>query len=246
MSSSNTKLGDDFLRVPKLAADGENWMTYKDRLSWSVDARGFLGHLEGTEKKPVDPLTLSGRGASWILTTSDEIRELTAYKAAMKEWRLGEAITKQQIAGMIPDSLFIQVKSLATAGEIFMYLSNLFEKHSQVVSVKLLRKLQDQKCPEKGNIREHFDKMRVIREQLSSLGHAPTDESFAAIIMSSLPASYDPHLSALTASAKISSVLLTADILISTIIDEYDHCASKMKKTGSSNDDAAYNANAGK
>ncbi|KAG0692876.1 hypothetical protein DFH29DRAFT_817017, partial [Suillus ampliporus] len=91
-----------------------------------------------------------------------------------------------------------------------------------------------------------FDKMRVIKEQLSSLGHAPTDESFAAIIMSSLPASYDPHLSALTASAKVLSVQLTVDVLISTVIDEYDHRTSKMKKNGSSNDDAAYNANAGK
>ncbi|KAG2750880.1 hypothetical protein P692DRAFT_201710324, partial [Suillus brevipes Sb2] len=138
--------------IPKLVADGENWMTYKDRLSWSMDACGFLSHLEGTERKPVDPSTLSGRGASWSPTTPDEVRELTEYKTTMKEWRMGEAITKQQIAGTIPNSLFIQVKNLATAGEIFAYLSNLFEKRSQVVSVELLRKLQDQKCTEKANI----------------------------------------------------------------------------------------------
>ncbi|KAG2751127.1 hypothetical protein P692DRAFT_201709886, partial [Suillus brevipes Sb2] len=119
MSSSNSKLGEDFLRVPKLAADGENWTTYKDRMQWSVDARGFLGHLDGTEKKPVDPSTLSGRGASWSPSTTDEVRELAAYKTAMKEWRMGEAITKQQIASTIPDSLFIQVKNLDTAQEIF-------------------------------------------------------------------------------------------------------------------------------
>jgi hypothetical protein len=160
---------------------------------------------------------LSGRGASWSPSTTDEVRELAAYKTAMKEWRMGEAITKQQIASMIPDSLFIQVKNLGTAQEIFTYLSNLFEKRSRVVSVELLQKLQDQKCSEKGNIREHFDKLQTIREQLSSLGHAPTDESFTAIIMSSLPASYDPHLSALTASAKVSSIQLTTDILMSTV-----------------------------
>ncbi|KAG0692875.1 hypothetical protein DFH29DRAFT_817016 [Suillus ampliporus] len=130
MSSSNTKPGEDFLCVPKLVVDGENWMTYKDRLSWSVDAHGFLGHLEGTEKKPVDPSMLTGRGASWVPTTSDEVRELTAYKVASKEWRMGKAITKQQIAGTIPNSLFIQVKNLATAGEIFTYISNLFKKCS--------------------------------------------------------------------------------------------------------------------
>ncbi|KAG1895994.1 uncharacterized protein F5891DRAFT_899533, partial [Suillus fuscotomentosus] len=95
---SNTKLGEDFLRVPKLAVDREDWMTYKDRLQWSVDARGFLGHLDGTEKKPVDPAMLTGRGPSWVPSGTDEVRELAAYKAASKEWRVGEAITKQQIA----------------------------------------------------------------------------------------------------------------------------------------------------
>ncbi|KAG1819126.1 uncharacterized protein BJ212DRAFT_1268541 [Suillus subaureus] len=138
MSSSNSKLREDFLCVPKLAADGENWMTYKDRMQWSVDACGFLGHLDGTNKKPVDTLTLSGRGASWSPSMMDEVRELAAYKTTLKEWGMGEAIMKQQIASTIPDSLFIQVKGLDTAQKIFMYLSNLFEKHSHVVSVELL------------------------------------------------------------------------------------------------------------
>jgi hypothetical protein len=242
MSASTTKLGEDFLHVPKLAADGENWMTYKDRLQWSVDARGLLGHLEGTEVKPVDPVTRQGRGATWIPTSPDELLEIAAYRAAIKEWRISEAITKQQIAGTIPDSLFTQIKGLETAREIFMHLSMLFEQRSRIVSVELLWKLQETKCTKKGNMREHFDKMRTICEQLSSLGHAPTDESFTAIIMSSLPPSYDPHLSALTASAKVSSITLTSDTLMSTIVDEYDRRAAKMKKS-SSNDDAAYNAN---
>lgn len=86
MSTSNTKLGDDFLRIPKLADDGENWVTYKDRLQWSVDARGLLGHLDGTEKKPVDPSMLMGRGASWVPATSDEMKEIVVYNSVMKEW----------------------------------------------------------------------------------------------------------------------------------------------------------------
>jgi hypothetical protein len=159
MSSSNSKLGEDFLCIPKLAADRENWMTYTDRMQWSVDARWFLGHLDGIKKKPVDPSTLSGRRAPWSPSTTDKVRELATYKTALKEWHMGEAITKQQIASMIPDSLFIQVKNLDTAQEIFTYLLNLFEKRSRIVSVALLQKLQDQKCSEKGNIREHFDKL---------------------------------------------------------------------------------------
>jgi len=246
--STSTKLGDDFLHVPKLAADGENWVTYKDRLQWSIDARGLLGHLDGTEKKPVDPSTLMGRGASWVPSTADEMKEIVVYNSTNKEWRMGEAVVKQQIASTIPDTLFIQIKGLATAKEIFTYLANMFKQRSRIVSVELLRKLQELKCAEKTNVREHFDKMRTIREQLSSLGQAPTDESFAAIILGSLPASYDPHVSALMALAKVSKVTLTSDVLMSTIVDEYDRRASKAKKShsGSRNDDTAYNAQTGK
>ncbi|KAG1884654.1 hypothetical protein F4604DRAFT_1574347 [Suillus subluteus] len=138
MSTSNGKLGDDFLWIQKLVADGENWMMYKERLQWSIDTRGLLGHLDGTETKPIDPQTLSGRGASWVPTTTDELKEVSTYKTKLKEWCMGQAITKQQIAGTIPDSLFIQIKNLDTAKEIFTHLSNLFEQCSHVVSVKLL------------------------------------------------------------------------------------------------------------
>ncbi|KAG2335303.1 hypothetical protein BDR05DRAFT_954178, partial [Suillus weaverae] len=64
--------------------------------------------------------------------------------------------------------------------------------------------------------------------------------------MSSLPASYNPHISVLMASVKVLSILLTMDVLMSTIVDEYDCCASKSKKNGLSSKDAAYNAIAGK
>ncbi|KAG2056682.1 hypothetical protein BDR06DRAFT_879898, partial [Suillus hirtellus] len=193
--------------------------------------------------KPIDPKTLPNRGVSWVPATPDEVKEVSTYKTEFKEWCTSQAITKQQIMGMIPDSLFIQIKNLDTTKDIFTHLSSLFEQCLHVVSVELLHKLQDLKCPEKGNIHKHFDKMHTAKEQLSSLGHVPTDKSFVAMIMSLLLASYNPHLSALTVSAKVPSVKLTMDVLMSTIIDEYDCRASKSKKASSSSDDAAYNAN---
>ncbi|KAG2047593.1 hypothetical protein BDR06DRAFT_829939, partial [Suillus hirtellus] len=134
---SNGKLGEDFLRILKLTADGENWMMYKECLQWSIDARGLIGHLDGTEKKPVDPQMLPNRGASWAPATPDEVKEVSTYKMELKEWRTSQAITKQQIAGTIPNSLFIQIKNLDTAKDIFTHLSSLFEQCSCVVSIEL-------------------------------------------------------------------------------------------------------------
>ena len=36
----------DILRVPKLLKDGSNWVTYRDRLIWALDACGVLDHIE--------------------------------------------------------------------------------------------------------------------------------------------------------------------------------------------------------
>jgi hypothetical protein len=50
MSFSTTKLGDEFLYIPRLNVAGINWVVYKNRFLWSIDARGLLDHLEGSEE----------------------------------------------------------------------------------------------------------------------------------------------------------------------------------------------------
>ena len=46
--------------------------------------------------------------------------------------------------------------------------------------------------------------MVTMREELTSLGHLISSDDFAAMILSSVPMSYEPTLSAMTASAKVS------------------------------------------
>ncbi|KIM65706.1 hypothetical protein SCLCIDRAFT_52183, partial [Scleroderma citrinum Foug A] len=59
-------------------------------------------------------------------------------------------------------------------------------------------KLQETRCTEKGDLRAHFDKLRSLREQLAALGQSIGDEDFTAIILGSLPTSYDPNIGAMT------------------------------------------------
>ncbi|KAF8055422.1 hypothetical protein FPV67DRAFT_1363413, partial [Lyophyllum atratum] len=131
---SSTKLGDDFLRIPKLDVSGSNWVIYKDRLLWSVDARGLLDHLDGSESEPVDPI--SDRDESTALTEA-EIRLEAEWKKALKLWRQDEAVVKQQIAGTIPDSLFMKIRGFGTAQEIWEALAGDFQNKSRMVSVDL-------------------------------------------------------------------------------------------------------------
>jgi len=41
------------MKVPRLEAGGANWVVYKDRFLWAVDARGLLEHVDGSEREPV-------------------------------------------------------------------------------------------------------------------------------------------------------------------------------------------------
>ncbi|KAH7917351.1 hypothetical protein BV22DRAFT_1026512, partial [Leucogyrophana mollusca] len=132
--SFTTKLGDDFLRVPKLVADGSNWVIYKDRLQWSANARGLLGHVNGKKPKPVNPA--EGKDASWT-PTADEKKLIDSFPKDLEEWETRDAVVKQQIAGTLPDSLFIRIRALNTASEIWTLLSNEFENRSRIVTVEL-------------------------------------------------------------------------------------------------------------
>ena len=39
-------MGDDLrINVPKLQADGSNWVTYRDRMIWAMDSRALSDHL---------------------------------------------------------------------------------------------------------------------------------------------------------------------------------------------------------
>ena len=59
--------------------------------------------------------------------------------------------------------------------------------------------------------------------------------------------SYEPTLSAMTASAKVSRQGLPPEVIMSTLLDSYDLCQTKLpKKSTSGNDDTVYSVNASK
>ena len=117
---STTKLGDDLMRVLKLDVSGNNWVVYKTRFLWEIDARGLLEHVDGSEWEPTKP-TLKGKqagdsseggetsgGELGKLMVKEE-RRLEVWKKELRAWKHGEAVVKQQVVVTIPDSLFMQI-----------------------------------------------------------------------------------------------------------------------------------------
>jgi hypothetical protein len=249
------KLGDDLMKVPRLEAGGTNWVVYKDRFVWSVDARGLLEHMDGSEREPVCPVKPrmvpkkdsegnDTREMAQAALTADEERLIKEWKAELKEWKRGEAIVKQQIAATIPDSLFMKIRDKGTALEIWEALKGDFQNKSRMVAVDLRRRLQQERCAEKGDVRAHFSKLRTMREDLAAMGHTPGDDEFYAIILGSLPYSFEPFISALNATSSVLGTVLSPDELMQAFTDEYDR-RSLGKSSKKEEENAAFSTEEG-
>ena len=135
MTSFTSKLGDDFLHVPKLASDRKNWVIYKDRLTLSVQARGLGGHLDGTTTQPTQPAVTQAPAGREL--TEEEKEKINTYEDDLKEWLQKEAIVSQQVASTIPDSLYLKIRGKPMVKEAWDLLKSDFEKRSRMFMVNL-------------------------------------------------------------------------------------------------------------
>ena len=222
MSTPNGKPSDFFLRIPKCEVDGTNWSVYKSRFSFAADAAGLADHLLETHIAPIAP-TISSP------PTATDTVALEAYDKELKAFKSGQAIVKQAIASTIPDGLFLRVKDEKTAAILWKKVAEEFEKKSKMVTVDLRRRLQDERCTDTGNVRTHLEKLQTLRTDLIGMGADPGDENFTAIILGSLPPSYDPYLSAITATSTILGKTLSPDDLIRGLNEEADRRSLKNK-----------------
>ena len=214
-----TKLGDDFLRIPKLDVSGSNWVIYKERFTWALDARGILDHIDAGGTEPADPLSEETRRTK---LSEEDVKLDTEWKKELKEWKTGEAVAKQQIASTIPDSLFLKIRAKGTAYNIWKALEDHFQKRSQMVAIDLRRRIQNQHCGDKDDVVAHFATLRTMREDLAAMGQKLEDTDFYAIVMGSLPSSYDPYISAVNATLSVLERTLSADDLMLTVTEQYE------------------------
>jgi hypothetical protein len=260
--STTSKLGDEFLRIPKLDVSGSNWVLYKERFFWALDARAILDHIDGTRKEPIDPTKaeevepIDSTKAKEVegevvlplpavLTeeqTLEQARSELEWRKELREWKQGEAIAKQQITLSIPDSLFMKVRTKGTAYEIWKELEKHFQNRSRMVSVDLRCRIQETRCAGKGDILAHFTTLRVMREDLAAMGRPLDEDDFYAIILGSLPVSYDPYISAVNATSSVLGTTMSADELMLTVTEEYERRNLK-NKTGKKDENTAFYSN---
>jgi hypothetical protein len=112
------------LHVEKLVADGSNWVTYRDRMMWSLRSRGLSEHLTSTT------VTAAYIALGDINNRTPQMR-----------WEADEATTMHVIAASIPNSVFTNIKDKTTGKDMWDALKALYEGRTQMVLVKLSQQL---------------------------------------------------------------------------------------------------------
>ena len=106
----------------------------------------------------------------------------------------------------------------------------------------LRRCIQEVRYAKKGDMLSHFATLRTMREDLAAMGQPLNENDFYAIILGSLPASYDPYISAVNATSSVLGKTISADDLMLTVTEEYERRNLK-NKTGKKDDNAAFYSN---
>ena len=218
---------DHRLTVPKLLADGTNWVIYRDRVVWALSANGLDVHL--TQDTPTDDFFDEGV----IGGLEPETR-----------WRKQNGMVKSLIGTSVPDSVFTQIKSATTAREAWEILKRVNEERTRMVTVELVRKFRNKKCGDTDNVRTHFQELSDLREQLAAIGKAVDDEDFTDTLLASLPSSYSHTCTSINSSARLGAVQLTSAIVQEIVLEEYERRAVSDSKKDSQ--DEAFAADAQK
>jgi hypothetical protein len=121
------------INVVRLAVDGSNWITYRDRLQFALFVRSLTEHLTHTT-------------VTATYTNAGVINGMTP----VQRWDHDETTTKYLIASSVPDSIFKRIKSGTRAKDVWDSLKKLSEDRAQNLLMDLTRRIQNTKCTEEG------------------------------------------------------------------------------------------------
>jgi hypothetical protein len=209
------------LVLPKLAIDGSNWITFRDRLIWIMESQEWELHL--TEGSTPAAYTAVG-----------DVNGVTPER----RWRTEENAIKLLLGQALPDQIFNQIKSKRTIFTLWEELKSPYENRTEMITTDLGVKFQQIKLDPTKDPRDHFSKLLETREQLASMGKIYSDSEYRAILLTSLPSIYDQTISSLIAGYHASGNALESSAIIKMITEDYDRRIVRSGKADSGPDEA--------
>jgi hypothetical protein len=214
--SDDTMQSKQKVTVPKLTADGTNWVDYCDQLLWLLELQHIETHI-ADDSMPT------------LYTTQGKVGGLEPQERWMKE----EMAIRQVIGASVPSAAFAQIKGQKTVKGTWAVLKKLYEEKTCGLAADLMWRFWNTKCGENDSIRTHFEQMANVHEQLAAIGKVISNKDYMDILLTSLPTSYDQSCTSISHSTHLSRQLLTADALEEMILDEFTQREIKKQKSNS-------------
>jgi len=107
-----------------------------------VEAKGFLGHFDGTKPKP--------QPADAKNPTAEET-------AAINLWEKNERLVKSLLMQKLPDSALMWIQSKKTVWSQWEVIETDFTEKGTFAQTEMHVKFLDLKSPDKGNVRDFLD-----------------------------------------------------------------------------------------
>jgi hypothetical protein len=210
-------------QLPKLASDGENWLTYHERVLNAATARRLRRHLVGTALKPS---TLVETGGKFYLpsdlTNALSAEALDKHETSVDLWEQREAQVRELIYNTVDNATFLQIKGEKTSAALWKKLTSIHGNKGAQFEEYLLDKLQTARYTESEDMRTHLANMNTLHERLGEIGSPISDVQFNAYIRTSLSLAprYQPLLTTLSTTARQTKSALSSDDLIWHLVEE--------------------------
>jgi len=133
-------------------------------------------------------------------------------------WITKDAQARATIGLLVEDNQLTHIRSKITAAATWKALQDYHQKSSLSSKVILLKNLCSMKLAESGNMEEHIINMSIIKDKLEAIGENIKEELFIAMILGSLPDSYNSLINALESRPEED---LTLSLVKGKLIDEY-------------------------
>jgi hypothetical protein len=201
--------------IPKLTADRSNWILWKNRIQILIEAKKLDYIMDDSVALPPKPEPL-GETATTAATA-----KFTAAYEKHKDFRHSDAEVRHFIISTLPDILQIKVINCTSAREMWKIICTDHESKTTCFTLEMKRNLNNQRCSDVDDVKQHFAKMLKLHEELAATGTMIEDSEFTSILTNSLPPSYDNVISSAYSGASGAGLVISTDKLVSVVQEEY-------------------------
>ena len=223
---------DSSFQVPKLRDDGSNWTDYESRIWKAMGAKGLLKFVEGTARKPVMYVLVSGIYVGSDGKTPVTEDQLEAREDKVDEYERRSYLAQHVILSSVSPRMGSLIKNMKSAKEMWDKVKEESTSKSTLHIIDAEEQLARMNCEDSSDpathladMKAHLDLMDKRYHNLLAIGSTWDDNRYGHLILGSLPESYRSIVQTLSAqrTTSTSNTLPKSSALQSLILNEAEH-----------------------